>query len=92
MRALRDLKTAMKCGRWARRQGSPARSSAACPGTTEACTQGGEDVNSKRARSPFILGLVLALLLTGCAAPAPSEASTLVAVNLETLEASEPFA
>ena len=36
MRALSDLKTAMKCGRWARRQGSPARSSAACPGTTEA--------------------------------------------------------
>ena len=31
-------------------------------------------MNSKRARSPFILGLVLALLLTGCAAPAPSEA------------------
>ena len=49
-------------------------------------------MNSKRARSSFILGLVLALLLTGCAVPAPSEASTLVAVNLETLEASEPFA
>ena len=48
-------------------------------------------MNSKRARSSFILGLVLALL-TGCAAPAPSETSTLVAVNLETLEASEPFA
>ena len=44
-------------------------------------------MNSKRARSSFILGLVLALLLTGCAAPAPSETSTLVAVNLETLEA-----
>lgn len=29
-------------------------------------------MNSKRARSPFILGLVLALLLTGCAAPAPA--------------------
>lgn len=49
-------------------------------------------MNSKRARSSFILGLVLALLLTGCAAPAPSETSTLGAVNLETLEASEPFA
>ena len=30
-------------------------------------------MNSKRARSPFILGLVLALLLTGCAAPAPAK-------------------
>ena len=29
-------------------------------------------MNSKRARSSFILGLVLALLLTGCAAPAPA--------------------
>ena len=29
-------------------------------------------MNSKRARSPFIFGLVLALLLTGCAAPAPA--------------------
>ena len=44
-----------------------------------------------------VLALLLAIvmlfaLLTGCAAPAPSETSTLVAVNLETLEASEPFA
>ena len=40
----------------------------------------------------ILCAALCALLLTGCAAPAPSETSTLVAVNLETLEASEPFA
>ena len=46
----------------------------------------------KYLRKLILLAAALCLLLTGCAAPAPSETSTLVAVNLETLEASEPFA